>query len=422
MMKSTFALLLCVVGTLFVPAAAAPVHAKSPEPIIGSPRDDVLRGTNGPDVIYGRAGRDRIDGLAGTDRIVGGAGADRITCGPGRDAVVGDKLDTIATNCEVVSGVPKPVPRPSPPPPPPATLCLGQPATIVGTESSDLLLGTPGNDIIAGLGGDDVIEGVGGNDLLCGDAGNDRADGGADVDTIESGAGSDTCLNGEAGEYCSSPPIFELVNGASAVDQAQLQEALALTPGIYRSRAGIAIDGITVIAIGEPLGGITAAAGNYRMNVFIGSRGWREATPAMRSKIVAHEYFHLLQDGLSRHRSLQTPSWLLEGSAELMGFFTTEAAGLYDLAAARGALIAEANVSSGPLPTCAAPPDRRHCVYTLGFLAVDNLLRQSGGHPALLNYWKLLGDGLTFEEAFAKAFNRSVAAFYAEFEAYRQTL
>ena len=49
--------------------------------------------------------------------------------------------------------------------------CLGQVATIVGTEGDDLLPGSPGNDVIAGLGGDDVIDSSLGNDVVCGDAG-----------------------------------------------------------------------------------------------------------------------------------------------------------------------------------------------------------------------------------------------------------
>ena len=43
--------------------------------------------------------------------------------------------------------------------------CGGTPATLVGTESDDLLNGTTGPDVIVGLGGHDVIFGFEGNDV-----------------------------------------------------------------------------------------------------------------------------------------------------------------------------------------------------------------------------------------------------------------
>lgn len=51
--------------------------------------------------------------------------------------------------------------------------CLGEPATIVGTDGNDTLNGTSGDDVIVGLGGDDVITSGGGYDLICGGDGND---------------------------------------------------------------------------------------------------------------------------------------------------------------------------------------------------------------------------------------------------------
>src|SRR4029453_20256 len=38
-------------------------------------------------------------------------------------------------------------------------MCLGRPATIIGTAGNDTLIGTPGADVIAGLGGEDTISG-----------------------------------------------------------------------------------------------------------------------------------------------------------------------------------------------------------------------------------------------------------------------
>ena len=53
--------------------------------------------------------------------------------------------------------------------------CLGEPATIVGTDGNDMIAGTDGDDVIVGLGGDDVIRSGGSSDtdLICGGDGND---------------------------------------------------------------------------------------------------------------------------------------------------------------------------------------------------------------------------------------------------------
>jgi Ca2+-binding RTX toxin-like protein len=51
--------------------------------------------------------------------------------------------------------------------------CLGEPATIVGTEGNDTIAGTSGDDVIAALGGDDLVSSGGGYDLVCGGDGND---------------------------------------------------------------------------------------------------------------------------------------------------------------------------------------------------------------------------------------------------------
>jgi Ca2+-binding RTX toxin-like protein len=53
--------------------------------------------------------------------------------------------------------------------------CLGEPATIVGTDGNDTITGTGGDHVIVGLGGDDVIASGGASDvdLICGGDGND---------------------------------------------------------------------------------------------------------------------------------------------------------------------------------------------------------------------------------------------------------
>jgi Ca2+-binding RTX toxin-like protein len=76
--------------------------------------------------------------------------------------------------------------------------CLGEPATIVGTDGNDTITGTTNDDVIVALGGDDTITsgGSGGDgDLICAGDGNDVAivNGGGyyNFTDVEGGAGDD---------------------------------------------------------------------------------------------------------------------------------------------------------------------------------------------------------------------------------------
>ena len=108
-------------------------------------------------------------------------------------------------------------------------VCLGVPATIVGSSGPDVLHGTAGPDVVYAGSGDDVIDARGGDDIVCGahgsdtiDAGdgrdrvdggysndtirakqgNDWIDGGSGSDTLDGGTGTDTCRNGEVLVSC----------------------------------------------------------------------------------------------------------------------------------------------------------------------------------------------------------------------------
>jgi len=76
--------------------------------VLGTSRDDTLRGTAKADRLYGRGGDDTLYGRGGNDLLVGGPGADRLVCGPGRDIARADAKDTVAKDCEIVTGLPLP--------------------------------------------------------------------------------------------------------------------------------------------------------------------------------------------------------------------------------------------------------------------------------------------------------------------------
>jgi hypothetical protein len=74
--------------------------------------------------------------------------------------------------------------------------CGGATATILGSDSGDVLKGTKGKDVISGFGGRDEISGLGGNDILCGGAGKDVLVGGGGRDRLLGQGGTDRCTGG----------------------------------------------------------------------------------------------------------------------------------------------------------------------------------------------------------------------------------
>jgi hypothetical protein len=104
------ALALTLAGTA---AARTIVGTSGGDRITGTPRTDSIFGGAGADRLSGGAGADLLSGGPGHDVLDGGPGNDRIaaqydvrdrvTCGPGVDTVNADLVDSVASNCELVS-------------------------------------------------------------------------------------------------------------------------------------------------------------------------------------------------------------------------------------------------------------------------------------------------------------------------------
>jgi len=90
--------------------------------------------------------------------------------------------------------------------------CKGEPATIFGTNGSDVLKGTSAKDVIVGRGGNDKLSGLAGKDRICGGSGKDTLKGGngkdtllgqAGKDALKGGGGKDTCKGGKGKDTAS---------------------------------------------------------------------------------------------------------------------------------------------------------------------------------------------------------------------------
>ncbi len=148
-----------------------------PATIIGTPQDNVLRGTSGPDVIVGREGNDVIMALDGDDLVCGGKGNDRIFGGGGFDVLYGAQgNDTIwAANGSA-----------------PGSRADTRGARMYGGAGDDTIHGSTRWDRMQGGVGQDQLFGYEGRDWIRAGPDNDAVDGGPAFDDLHGGNGRDT--------------------------------------------------------------------------------------------------------------------------------------------------------------------------------------------------------------------------------------
>lgn len=151
----------------------------------------------------------------------------------------------------------------------------------------------------------------------------------------------------------------------------------------------------------------------------------RESVPSMdHISATPHELFHVVQDTLDEGPGGQVlppgnpfyrPVWLVEGSAQFMG----EA-----IVAYRGYHPYWGNHFSATATDAAAEDFilGRHEIYVgsvdpydYGSLATEYIIA-SVGVEALMNIWKIAGQGASFEDAFEEALGISVPDFYAAYD------
>lgn len=353
--------------------------------ISGTARNDTLRGGAGADKIYGKGGNDKLIGAAGNDllvggpgndRLVGGIGADTLRCGPGRDTATRDMRDTVANDCEVVSG-----PKPVPPPPQPEPLPSAPPPLTGPGLNARYVFGAEVSDQHRAL--LQSAMDVGARYIR-------------------------TYLGREL------PPTT--IYGHTDL------EAMIATSANTRPRP---------LADSRALwgGGQQFAEVDYRL-MWV-APVWFATPEPDRSKIAIHEVVHVLQAELAGRGTLggrddevppAGPKWLFEGHAEWTAYQAVAMIGLLQIERARARWIATtkslAGTPLGALEVRAARPIGAYDIYAL---AVDFLLRRR--EPASLSaYLEAIGRGTPWRAAFTTTFGMTIDTFYVEFAAYRQTL
>ena len=151
---------------------------------VGTPFNDVLRGTDGSDELFGEAGDDDLYGYGGNDRLEGGPDDDWLLGGPGADVLNGGSGLDLLSYYDSNAGVT-------------VNLATGSASGghangdtfsgiewVDGSRYNDHLIGDDGHNQFWHSPGDDLMEGRGGNDSFWSGAGADRILGGDGRDHV----------------------------------------------------------------------------------------------------------------------------------------------------------------------------------------------------------------------------------------------
>jgi hypothetical protein len=220
------------------------------------------------------------------------------------------------------------------------------------------------------------------------------------------------------------------------------------------ARTGVGLDGIYVFASGSADRVVDAfikqygdpSLESYRKNfrtltaftgsgrdfyIITSSIGWTRASPIIGGPIkegrvhtIFHELFHVVQ-GLVRGNRPDRVGWLHEGTAHYMAAVGLGESSIYSYKDIMNRHRPRAAMVRGNLSALASPTmtseDGDADEYSLATVAIELLVqgKPDSGIGAIMDYWKAVGTGVEFDEAFAGAFGTSPQEFYSKFEAYK---
>jgi hypothetical protein len=179
------------------------------------------------------------------------------------------------------------------------------------------------------------------------------------------------------------------------------------------------------------------AEASYRGIVInTGSVAWQEMDATERLRVVAHEYVHVIQleqagqevaDATLSGSVTQVPPagpfWLLEGSAEVVSWLVLQELSLGSYAESLFGYAADAQgagVSLESLSSFIGYRDGGRAGLGLAVLATDYLLR-SRSLDSLFDFWRDIGDGYSWDSAFAREFGQPPAFLYLAFDKFYET-
>ena len=237
-----------------------------------------------------------------------------------------------------------------------------------------------------------------------------------------------------------TPFTFNL-SGASASDTRMILDAVQFGAGFYKTTFGRGlVNPTTVTALTSGPGcdarsGNAAFTGSGAVTFCVGNQGWLLNGPISRQKITIHELFHVWQFEAKwlGNPTLAGADWIIEGSAELVGYLGVDAMGLLPINTLRGCVVKEvtdfAHQQPPGLPALSTVESAQTFQTTVGPLysysltAMDELTTKApNGIVSLRTYADAIGSGTAWQTAFQTAFGMTTSAFYNQYPAYYATL
>lgn len=154
---------------------------------------------------------------------------------------------------------------------------------------------------------------------------------------------------------------------------------------------------------------------------------WRKKVSPIVASIMAHEYMHHVQrelandkvrGGGSRTRTKRGPAWMVEGSAELAAYRWRATRGVAGRKSLQALQKYARESRKGLRAMHGHGTVKGYDQYQIAMFAVF-LLAERHGEKAVLNYWRYIGQGKSWEAAFKAAFGVSLGNYSSLFETLR---
>ena len=220
----------------------------------------------------------------------------------------------------------------------------------------------------------------------------------------------------------------------SASDQQLIRDGVTFAQAYFQTSFGRQIQQATTVAGAASAsgcavgGGAAAFTGPGAVTFCVANQGWTANGPINKQKIVIHELFHVWQFEYHwlGNTAAAGATWIVEGSAELVGYRSVASRGVLPADALVGCMrkqVADFAQQQPPglpdLSTMEAPqsfqqPGPR---YALAMLAMDQLVARPG-LASLRTYGDAIAGGTAWSSAFQSVFGTSTTTFYAQFPGY----
>lgn len=237
-------------------------------------------------------------------------------------------------------------------------------------------------------------------------------------------AGAANVFYSIGGGGVSAQDIHEVHEGVDRV-AAYIRDDL---PGVVGDGSGI-VRPVTVRVYGGTGESPCCLANANGFRIVVDHKTWRTppapapdtwSASTERKEIAGHEFVHVWQGHQGRNGCLNGPIWLVEGMTESISYRAMVRDGLIDPAALERF---ERRWISGaryvPLRELETSFANDTMPYNVSWLAVDRVLAP-GAQASLRAYCERVGNGMSWQTAFAQSFGEGVDSFYSRFEAYRR--